>query len=340
MITASAPGKVVLTGEYAVLVGAPALVLAVNRRVVVMLERTPHRVWRFSSEGFTGRSEHELSVLLGDTALPSADPGRLCQAVLRTLGQSQASVTLPTALDVHIDSSALFEGNHKLGLGSSAAVTVALTGAVLHLAGITAIEVLPTALAAHAAYQGGAGSGLDVAAACFGGLRRFQRSGGAGPDIRSAHLSASLHHRFFWTGASAPTGDFLKRFDQWRNGARPPALDTLCQAAERVADSAPNEVEFMRELRRYTECLARLDHEAQLGVFHGAHREASAAATAFAARGRDVVYKPCGAGGGDLGAAFSLDGTALDELTRHLNSEGLETVPLEKDNHGLKISDR
>lgn len=39
-LTASAPGKLVLLGEYAVLDGAPALVLAVNRRARAALATT------------------------------------------------------------------------------------------------------------------------------------------------------------------------------------------------------------------------------------------------------------------------------------------------------------
>jgi phosphomevalonate kinase len=34
---ASAPGKLILTGEYAVLFGAPALVMAVDRRATVQI---------------------------------------------------------------------------------------------------------------------------------------------------------------------------------------------------------------------------------------------------------------------------------------------------------------
>ena len=38
IVTATAPGKLVLLGEYAVLEGAPALVMAIDRRAEVRLE--------------------------------------------------------------------------------------------------------------------------------------------------------------------------------------------------------------------------------------------------------------------------------------------------------------
>ncbi len=52
MIEASAPGKLVLSGEYAVLAGAPALVAAVDRRVTCTLSSRDQGGWRFSSIGY------------------------------------------------------------------------------------------------------------------------------------------------------------------------------------------------------------------------------------------------------------------------------------------------
>src|SRR5215813_3105192 len=41
MMIATAPGKLILTGEYAVLDGAPAIVVAVDRRAVARRNATP-----------------------------------------------------------------------------------------------------------------------------------------------------------------------------------------------------------------------------------------------------------------------------------------------------------
>ena len=48
----TAPGKVVLFGEYAVLTGAPAAVMAVDAYASVNLAASHNDQWHFSSDGF------------------------------------------------------------------------------------------------------------------------------------------------------------------------------------------------------------------------------------------------------------------------------------------------
>jgi mevalonate kinase len=165
VISASAPGKVVLSGEYAVLAGAPALVLAVDRRVSLDLEIIDDNRWRFSSNGFSAQASHRLTDLTGTTRVAPSDPAAICQSILRTLAQTGVDLSgLPRGLNVSIDSRPLFYAGHKLGLGSSAAVTVVLTQGMLKLTKGGA-EPFTAMLAAHRVMQGGRGSGVDVAAA-------------------------------------------------------------------------------------------------------------------------------------------------------------------------------
>ena len=78
-------------------------------------------------------------------------------------------------MEIAVDSSALYDDGTKLGLGSSAAVTVAATALALSgertLPVIDREEVSTIALAAHAgAARAARGSGADVAAAVHGGV--------------------------------------------------------------------------------------------------------------------------------------------------------------------------
>ncbi|MDH3638826.1 MAG: hypothetical protein OES09_10250, partial [Gammaproteobacteria bacterium] len=52
-ITASAPGKIVLLGEYAVLAGVPALVMAIDRRAEVQLTENRRQYSRLTAPGYT-----------------------------------------------------------------------------------------------------------------------------------------------------------------------------------------------------------------------------------------------------------------------------------------------
>ena len=54
-VTASAPGKLVLAGEYAVLAGAPAIVAAMDRRVVCRVAVAERGHWQFLSRWFAAR---------------------------------------------------------------------------------------------------------------------------------------------------------------------------------------------------------------------------------------------------------------------------------------------
>src|SRR6185312_7882085 len=127
---ASAPGKLILTGEYAVLDGAPALVAAIDRRVIAR---------RYS--GPRGSSPFLVAV---------------ADELARRRGKDDVAVQ--AAMQIVVDSSALYDDATKLGLGSSAAVTVAATALALaadqKLPVIDREEVLAIALGAHAHAQG------------------------------------------------------------------------------------------------------------------------------------------------------------------------------------------
>jgi phosphomevalonate kinase len=55
------------------------------------------------------------------------------------------------------------------------------------------------------------------------------------------------------------------------------------------------------------------------------------------AESQNIVYKPCGAGGGDIGIVCSVDASELEEFASLVRSIGYRTVPLNVDPNGLKI---
>ena len=93
--------------------------------------------------------------------------------------RGDADPAAAAALAIAVDSSSFFDGAHKLGLGSSAAVTVAATALALAATSQTLdrAEVLAIASAAHADAQGAMGargSGADIASAVYGGAIEYR----------------------------------------------------------------------------------------------------------------------------------------------------------------------
>ena len=109
MIVATAPGKLFLTGEWAVLRGAPAIVVAVDRTVRVTLDGEP-RAGDLTVESLAeGRTWH------GDASaapMPDGDAGAVV-AALRRVGVARGRIV--------VDSRPFLIGERKLGLGRSAA---------------------------------------------------------------------------------------------------------------------------------------------------------------------------------------------------------------------------
>lgn len=334
MISASAPGKVILWGEYAVLTGAPALVMAVDRRATCRVEplqgsekrsdEHPDKgaaTWRFTTHGFAAPAA-ELSVadLCADHP-PAHGAARVTWYVLRELLAGCDRNQLPAGAGVVTDTQVFYLDGEKLGLGSSAAVCTAVYAACCELLGAPCD--FRQALRIHNHFQDKRGSGADVAAAFHGGMLRFQSQ-----TVAPFDLAPNLQLGFIWTGKAAKTTSHIQRFDAWlEHGQVAPltALANTCQALFEHTDLAA--------LGRYSNELKALDAAANLGIYSPSHRQLDRLAI-----DAEVVYKPCGAGGGDVGVAISDDAPRLDAFISAAAGAGFDSIPLETARHGVQVT--
>ena len=155
-----APGKMILVGEYAVLQGGPALVSAVNREAKVTLETKPgHGICVNAPEiklnDFCCTLDNGSWVDGSGSDLPESL--KVVVAVLEHFVDEIKPHLEQACLHISIDTSGFVESENgfKLGLGSSAAVTVALIRAVMAYLGREDAEISEQALfeRAHKLHQ-------------------------------------------------------------------------------------------------------------------------------------------------------------------------------------------
>ncbi len=306
MTVVTAPGKVVLSGEYAVLDGAPAVCVAVNRRARVVVSEIDGEWHRVAAPGFAA-TEGRFVVENGELSwLEGGDEFDLVEAVIETAGLESNS-----RLSIELDTRAFIEDGVKIGIGSSAALTVALMAALRNSNG-----VLDDALHAHRVLQKGVGSGVDIAAAVCGGLIEF-RAG------KVTHLDwpAGLACRFVWTGVAASTREKLRRLAE---AGRFASRDELAQSAADLAVAWQSADALMEAYPAYIEALRQFSVDHGLGIFEAGH---DTLASEAAAAGH--VYKPCGAGGGDVGVLLGRSEDELDEfVARHCRRLSCTPDPL------------
>ena len=158
---ASAPGSLMLLGEYAVLHDKTAIVCAIDQRIHVTLKpRQDDQLIIHSALKNHTTTVHNIIV----------EPP--LTFVLATLKEKQSA--LPSGCDLFIDA----EFPSHLGLGSSAAVSVALMMALnvwLQQAHLTKESLWQQVKKVVLAVQGKA-SGADIAASIYGGVIGFENN--------------------------------------------------------------------------------------------------------------------------------------------------------------------
>jgi len=325
MIATSAPGKLFLIGEYAVLEGAPALLTAVDRRVHVHLSEATEPYWRITTSNL---GLHDYTLGRHGELPQSADTATqsklaVFDAVRQTIAAETSLPAMP--LSIHIDADAFSRHGHKLGLGSSAAVTAALGLALAEHAGLSLSRAQLTALMikAHRRAQNGTGSGGDVAASVYGGIISYTRDHAPVP----LDWPASLAGLAVVTGSGASTVDLVARV-QALSEHDPQTYATemgrLHELAQTAADALADGHAFMQRAGDYFDALRRLDAHADAGIVTARHLELHALA-----QRNGGLFKSCGAGGGDIGLLFVERGAREQAVRRAFRDAGADILPLD-----------
>jgi phosphomevalonate kinase len=257
---ARAPGKVVLSGAYSVLEGAPAIVSAVDRYVLADAS--------LSADFVTP----EVRAALGEGRAPYVDASAL-RAEDRKLGLGSSAAILVASLAACDPESTL---------------TAAVLGALER-----------RARNAHQAAQGG-GSGIDVAASVWGGTLLCQRESDGALALRAVELPAGMTIEVWASGTAASTPALLtsvRRLAAEQPGIHRRIMAALHAAAEQAstAIASASAQDFIAALAAQGEGLAELGDAAGVPIMT---QELKALAASASAEG--AAFLPSGAGGGDI----------------------------------------
>lgn len=205
---ASAPGSLMLLGEYAVLENKHALVCAVDRRMTVTL---------------TPREDNSITIksALGEftTSLANIEIVSPFQFVLTALRHFHKK--MPSGCDIQIEA----EFSDQIGFASSAAVTVSLVSALaawLTLS-FSPLELLKVCRKIVREVQG-IGSGADVAACIFGGIVFYRPQ-----PLLVEKLPGTYPLVAMYSGSKTPTAVAIKQVQQ-TFAENLPIFQSLCQA--------------------------------------------------------------------------------------------------------------
>jgi len=321
-IRASAPGKLILAGEYAVLDGAAAISMAVDRRAVVTVAPRAGKRHAVTAPGFC---ESEGLFSGGSGELAWHDGGE--DFLLFEKVWVAAGLSSPIPLSFTLDTRSFREQGVKTGVGSSAALAVALATAMSAIGGGDSAKV---ARRAHREFQGGTGSGVDIASSLAGGVIEYRLDESAGQVLA---WPEGLHYAVLWSGVAADTRSKLEHLQvQPVRASRAGLHDAADRFATVFRGGSVSRV--LDELNHYKDAMRQFDADCELGIFDAGH-----APLADAASGHGAVYKPCGAGGGDVGIALAATEESLASFTELARSFGFRRLVMNLDLQGAMLTE-
>ncbi len=334
-LLAEAPGKLFLLGEYGVLARGWCVVGAVDRRVSATHD----------ARGMQYTIDEQPQDEAAGLALP--------RAALAQYPGLRSSVLARLSTSV----SALQERGFKLGLGSSAASSVALTALLAQLADddTTQSGVFTRAFAAHRVLQRGRGSGADVAASAFGGWLAYRLLAPQPPfevieasrdfeEVQSLGVAEviplmwpdELRWEAVWTGAPARSTELIGRVEEAR-AHDPQAIAAILAQLSSLAETGITSMRFndpealLASLRHSDLALERLGQLSGAPIITPKHESLRAIAAPLG-----IVAKPSGAGGGDLSLLVGPQDADWSALFAKLPDDCV-SIPMGLDTAGVQL---
>jgi phosphomevalonate kinase len=114
------------------------------------------------------------------------------------------------------------------------------------------------------------------------------------------------------------------------------SIRLLSDHAQKVSDawSLGDANHILESFPAYIDALRQFSVDHDLGIFDAGHEE-----LAQRARDNGVVYKPCGAGGGDIGIVLAKCEPAIDEFCEQARQQDLHVLDIALDVQGVLFAE-
>ncbi len=346
-IRISTPGKLILLGEYAVLEHAPCLVVAVDRNCVVQIDSVEEDAFRIEASNpdipdlqFIIEGNNNLR-FKNDLSLINRKRLRFVVATLKHVFERNNEQLNGATIHIDTDSFYHIKTGHKLGLGASAAITVSLLAALMEYVGkpICGNDLYREAYPVHRKAQGKLGSGSDIAASAAGGIIKYRMPEPAtnrNSSIQSLEWPQDLQMIPIWAGRSASTQNLVRRVQIYRNEA-PAAykaimnpMIALSEAGCRAFESNDSEG-FLDIISDFALQEKKLGEASQTDILSGVHKKIM-----NIVKNAGGMYKPSGAGGGDIGVAFCSSTETSFQVKDAIEKSSFEVLDVTLQSHTLK----
>lgn len=319
-ITVSAPGKLMLFGEHAVVYGYPCIVTSVNQRIYVTVEKTETEELVIEAPDVTVTGYRKPLAEIGIGEIPKG-----VLFIEKAVQNFFENFKLQTGLIITTKS----EFSSLFGFGSSSASTVCIIKALAELFDIqiTKDELFYIAYKTVIDIQQ-KGSGFDVAAAIYGGTIYFVK----GKPVENLPIS-TLPLTVAYSGVKADTATLVQKVAQLKDqneelvtGLFTHIEQIVNDAKERLLQNDWKEVGqlmdhnqlYLDQLEIMTDKLSTLISTAKTAGAYGA--------------------KISGAGGGDCIIALSPEEQRA-EIETALEKEGAQIIQVNTSVEGARIEE-
>lgn len=323
-VTVSAPGKLMLFGEHAVVYGKPCIVTSVNQRLSLRVQKNDEPVFLLNAPDVDIKNYSKLMTHLGEGEIPKG--AKFVEIATRNFFEKYSEV-IPAEAGIQLETIAQFKST--FGFGSSSASAVCTIKALSELFEIKLTEKQIFDLANKTVLDiQGLGSGFDLAAAIYGGILYFVTGGKTIQPLVISHLPLIVGY----TGVKADTATIIKevkaRFEE-----KPQELNKIYEGIGIIVKKAKTAF-AKKDFKQLGELMnANQKYLEELGVSTNKLSSMINAARNAGAHGA----KLSGAGGGDCMIALAPE-SKITAVKKAIENAGGKILEVKVNTEGLTKS--